>query len=128
MFMDDNKKFMESICLKHDNGADLQFRGRLFSESSWFDNENDILTKQKLYLTEENEQVYYIVRIQNSERTRSVYKLSIDNNQCTMANGISKMTLEIDMLMLAVRQLCGLNDETSKSLSMVEEVLKVANI
>ena len=56
------QKNMEEICLKHDNGSDLQFRGRLFSECSWYDEEHGMLTRQKLYVTDNNEQVYYIVR------------------------------------------------------------------
>ena len=54
------QKNMEEICLKHDNGSDLQFRGRLFSECSWYDEEHGMLTRQKLYVTDNNEQVYYI--------------------------------------------------------------------
>ena len=46
------QKNMEEICLKHDNGSDLQFRGRLFSECSWYDEEHGMLTRQKLYVTE----------------------------------------------------------------------------
>ena len=33
------EKTMEDIALKLDNGAILDFRGRLFSEASWYDEE-----------------------------------------------------------------------------------------
>lgn len=49
------QKNMEEICLKHDNGSDVQFRGRLFSECSWYDEEHGMLTRQKLYVTDKNE-------------------------------------------------------------------------
>ena len=35
---------MENIALTLDNGAVLDFRGRLFSEASWFDEDSGVLT------------------------------------------------------------------------------------
>ena len=37
------------------------------------------------------------------------------------------MVLQFDMLMLAVRGLCGLDDGATPSLEMVEDLLKAAN-
>ena len=56
----DVQKTMEDICLKQDNGCDFAFCGRLFSECSWYDESLGTLTRQKLYVTESNEQIYYI--------------------------------------------------------------------
>lgn len=47
----------------------------VFSECSWYDESQGTLTRQKLYVTENNEQVYYIVRSSGSERSRHAYKL-----------------------------------------------------
>ena len=96
------QKIMEDICLKHDNGNDLSFRGRLFSECSWYDEALGTLTRQKLYVTDTNDQVYYIVRSSGQERSRRAYRL-------------------------AVRGLCGLEAGATPTLSMVEEMLKAAN-
>ncbi len=52
---------MEDISLRNDAGHDIAFKGRLFSECSWYDDETGVLTRQKLYVTEDNEQIYYIV-------------------------------------------------------------------
>ena len=41
---------MENVALTLDNGAVLDFRGRLFSEASWFDEDSGVLTHQKLML------------------------------------------------------------------------------
>ncbi|MBQ4566823.1 MAG: hypothetical protein IJA79_01700 [Desulfovibrio sp.] len=118
---------MEDICLKHDNGSDLVFRGRLFSESSWYDEEHDMLTRQKLYLADNNDQVYYIVRSSGQERSRHAYRLTVQGDNCIIHNGQSSMTLQFDMLMLAVRGLCGLDADATPSLAMVERMLKAAN-
>ncbi len=118
---------METISLKHDNGADMQFHGRLFAESSWYDEETETLTRQKLYVTDNNEQVYYIVRGNGPERSRNAYKLAVQGDHCIIQNGATEMVLAFDMLMLAVRGLCGLDAEATPSLCMVEEMLKAAN-
>lgn len=118
---------MENISLKHDNGDDLRFQGRLFSECSHFDEENNSLTRQQLYVTDSGEQVYYIVRSNGRERSRSVYKLSVSDDNCVINNGKAEITLQFDMLMLAVRALCGLDADATPSLEMVEEMLKAAN-
>ncbi len=119
---------MEHICLKHDNGADLNFHGRLFAESSWFDEETSVLTRQKLYVTDHHEQVYYIVRGNGQDRTRHAYRLNVMGDRCIIHNGSTEIILQFDMLMLAVRQLCGLDANATPSLCMVEEMLKAANI
>lgn len=118
---------MEHVCLKHDNGADMMFRGRLFAESSWYDEENDILTRQKLYVTEQHEQVYYIVSGSGVERSRRLYRVCVMGDHCVIHNGACEMTLQFDMLMLVVRGLCGLEAGATPSLHMVEEMLKAAN-
>ncbi len=121
------QKNMEDICLKHDNGEDLRFRGRLFSECSWYDEEAGVLTRQQLYVTDQREQVYYIIRSQGQERSRHAYRLSVHGDHCVISNGQSEMTMQFDMLMLAVRGLCGLDANATPSLDMVEEMLKAAN-
>ncbi len=118
---------MENVCLKHDNGPDIVFSGRLFAESSWFDEESSTLTRQKLYVTDKQEQVYYIVRGNGPERSRHAYRLSVQGDHCLIHNGTFEVTLEFNMLMLAVRQLCGLNADATPTLCMVEEMLKAAN-
>ncbi len=127
MSVDGTGHTMENVCLKHDNGSDITFRGRLFAESSWFDEESSTLTRQKLYVTDNHEQVYYIVRGNGPERSRHAYKLAVKGDHCIIQNGATEMVLEFDMLMLAVRQLCGLDADATPSLCMVEEMLKAAN-
>ena len=63
---------MENIALTLDNGAVLDFRGRLFSEASWFDEDSGVLTHQKLYSTEGNEQVYSVVGTYFCEGSRRI--------------------------------------------------------
>ena len=120
-------KNMEEICLKHDNGDALRFEGCLFSESSDFDRDSGCLTRQQLYVTDNGEQVYYIVRSEGHQRTRRAYRLSVNGDTCVINNGRMEIAMQFDMLMLAVRGLCGLSSEDTPSLEMVEELLHAAN-
>lgn len=118
---------MEEIALQLDNGAVLEFSGRLFSESSWFDEETGALTRQKLFLTDKNEQVYSVVAGMGKSRSRRAYRIAIHGEACTIFNGRSEMTLPFDMLMLAVRNLCGLSEGATPTLGLLEETLRAAN-
>ena len=116
------QKAFETVSLKQDNGQELTFRGSLYSECSWFDEEHKQLTKQKLYLTDTNEQIYYIVRSSGEEKTHHAYRFSVNGDQCIINNGKTAVTLPFDMLMLVVRDLCGLAAEETPTLSEVEEL------
>ena len=121
-------KNMEEICLKQDSGEELRFTGRLFSESSWFDEDTGELTRQQLFTCENGEQIYYIIRSRGREaRSRRAYRMFIEGDRCIINNGMGEITLNFDMLMLAVRGLCGLSEDAVPSLSMVEEMLRAAN-
>ena len=120
-------KNMEDVCLKLDKGDLLQFHGRLFSESSDFDKESGSLTRQQLYVTDNGDQVYYIVRTEGKERTRHAYRISVHGDTCIINNGKMEITMRFDMLMLAVRSLCGLSAEAMPTQEMVEELLNAAN-
>lgn len=118
---------LEDISLRHDNGEDMRFRGRLFSECSWYDEEHGMLCRQKLYVTEDRDQIYYIMRTGAEERSRHAYRLRVQDDVCTIDNGKGEMRMPVSLLMLAVRALCGMDAQSADSLAMVEEMLKAAN-
>ena len=118
---------MEDLVLRKDAGEDIAFKGRLFSECSWYDEEQGVLTRQKLFITEDNEQVYYIVTGSGAERSRRAYRLRLEGDQCVICNGTSEMVVQLDLLMLAVRGLCGFDLAGEQLLASIEETLKAAN-
>lgn len=121
------KEDMEEICLKHDNGGDLRFQGRLFSEVPVFDKEKNCLTHHQLYLADNGDQVYYVVRKGPEGRERHAYRLAVKDDSCVINNGKMEVELNFDMLMLAVRGLCGLSEDAMPSQEAVEKMLKAAN-
>jgi hypothetical protein len=117
----------EEISLALDNGAMMTFRGRLFSNKSWFDDEHSVLTYLKLYVTDMNEEVFSIVAVPggSDRRSRRAYRLSFPQDDvCVIHDGRNEMTLPFDLLQLAVRSLTGLDNILTPE--MIEETLSAA--
>lgn len=125
--LDEDINRMEEVSLKLESGEQLNFKGRLFSESSWYDEDEASITTQKLYVTDTHEQVYSIVSGSEGKRERRAYRIATHGDSCTVNNGSVEMTMPFDMLMLAVRALCRLDDDATPSLETVEETLRAAN-
>lgn len=120
---------METLCLKGDHDAEISFRGRLFSECSYFDEETRAITRQRLYITDQGEQVYAITSGLGGRKENRVYKLKLEGDHCVIHNGRTEISLGTEMLLICVRGLCGLSDAGSASLlASLEETLKAANI
>ena len=124
---DDTLPSSATVSLHLDNGADMEFSGRPFAGGSWFDEETGELTRQKLYATESGEHVYAIVSGQGQQRSRRAYRVAMHGDSCTISDGRMEMTLDLEMLMLAVRALAGLDAGDAPTLDMVEETLRAAN-
>lgn len=118
---------LETVVLRLDNGAEITFSGRQFAGGSWYDEETGVLTRQNLYITEANEHVYSIVSGNGHERHRRAYRVALQGETCTINDGKTEMTLDLEMLMLAVRALTGLDKEDAPMLELVEETLRAAN-
>ena len=120
---------MEQIILSNDHGGELSFRGRIFSECSYYDEETSSITRQRLYVTDKGEQVYYIVAGTGSNKERRAYLLRIDGENCIINNGLFEITLRTDLLMASMRTLCGYNEGCSADLlKSLEETLEAANV
>lgn len=120
---------MEKIVLANDHGGELKFRGRIFSECSYYDEENNAITRQRLYVTDKGEQVYYITTDSDSNKERRAYLLRIEGEHCAINNGLLEITLRTDLLMASMRTLCGFNQGCSDDLlKSLEDTLKAANI
>jgi len=117
----------EHVTLQLDNGAQMTFSGRQFAGGSWYDEETGELTRQNLYVTEENEHIYSIVTGAGNARSRRAYRVSLQGEQCTINDGRNEMNVDLEMLMLAVRALTGLDKDAAPALEMVEETLRAAN-
>ena len=116
----------QRLVLHLDNGTELRFIGRLFAGGSWYDEESGVLTHQKLYATPSGEHIYSIVSGRGPVRSRRAYRVALHGDACTISDGSTRMTLDLETLMFAVRALAGL-DQDDATLDMVEETLRAAN-
>ena len=116
---------LEKMTLHLENDADFMFYGRLFSEAVWYDEYSGVLTHQKLYVTDQHEHVYVIQKGSGERTVCRAYRISVHGERCVMYNGRYTMEIPLDLLLLAVRTLCGMED--GMALEQVEEILRAAN-
>ena len=114
------------VTLHLDNGAEMQFSGRPFAGGTWYNEEAGLKTTQKMYLTDSGEQVFVILTEQDGKQSCRGYRVSLDGETCTINDGKTEMSLSLDMLMLAVRTLAGVECD-SESMDLIEETLRSAS-
>ncbi len=118
----------EEFVLHNDAGAEIRFRGKLFSESSYYDEEQGALTRLKLFLADDGRQIYSIVSGSESAKWRRVYTMEIEGDYCHINNGVQEITLHTDMLLTVVFGLCGVDASQSDAVrAFLEDSRKAAN-
>jgi hypothetical protein len=118
----------ERVTLKSENGTELTFTGRLFSESSYYDQDTAHLTRLRLFVTDSKELVYSIISGAGTEKTRRYYTVTVEDELCLMSDGVLSIRLPVDMLFSAVFGLCGIDPSRAEELRpLFEENLRAAN-
>lgn len=109
----------EHFSLSGYNDGKLDFTGRLFSEGSFFDAENGVLTRLRLFATHDNRLVYHVASSSGSmgeNKDRRVYILTVDGEICHIDNGRQSVCLPMEMLFAAVYGLCGMDSSQEEEL------------
>ncbi len=117
----------ETVSLALDNGTTMSFNGRPFAGGAWYDEETATMTRQQLYVTSANEHVYSIVTGAGRQRSRRAYRVALQGDTCHINDGQQEMTIELEMLMLAVRALTGLDQDAVPTLEVMEDTLRAAS-
>lgn len=104
----------EEISLSGYNDGELVFRGRQFSEGSFF--EEGVLTRLRLFIMDDNRLVYHVVSSNNGVKDKRVYILKVEGDICHMDNGRQSVTMSTDMLLSAVYGLCGMGSDQEEEL------------
>lgn len=99
---------MEEITLENDTGANITFTGRLYAEHSFFDEETQALTHQRLYLTNSGDQAYSVVTSDGKSKERRAYTIRREGHLCKINNGLFDVSVNANDLIAVVRGLCGL--------------------
>ena len=116
---------MERMTFQLDNGAQMEFLGRLFSEAVWCDEDSGMVSHQKLYVTDRHEQVYVIQRRLRDRQICRAYRVTVKGDRCVMFDGRSTMEMPLDLIMLGLKALCGAED--GMALEQAEETLRAAS-
>ena len=118
----------EEHILRNDAGAEVRFRGKLFSESSYYDEEQGAITRLKLFVAEDGRQIYSIVSGSSTAKWRRVYTMRIEGDFCRIDNGVQEITLHTDMLLTVVFGLCGIDAAQGEAVrSFIEDSRRIAN-
>ena len=101
---------MEHITLDNDTGSNISFVGRLVGEHSYFDEETQTLTQQKLYVTSETRQAYSVVTSDGKNKQKRAYLIKREGQLCKINNGLFDVTVNAVDLLAVVKGLCGGSD------------------
>jgi hypothetical protein len=117
----------EEYVLRNNAGDDVKFQGRLFSESSFYDEDQGTLTRLKLFVTDDGRQVYSIVSGSSTAKWRRVYTMRVEDELCHISNGLQEISLPMDLLLTVVFGLCGIDGSQSETLrSFIEDTRRAA--
>lgn len=118
----------EEHVVHNDAGAEIRFRGKLFSETSYYDEEQNAITRLKLFLADDGRQIYSIVSGSSAAKWRRAYIMRIEGDLCHINNGIQHLTLPTDMLLTVVFGLCGIDASQGEAVrTFLEDSRKMAN-
>jgi hypothetical protein len=95
----------ESISLENDKGGPVTFRGALYAQTSFYDEDTGILTQQRLYTTCDGDQAFSIVSSDGVTKSRRAYVVRREGEMCHIQSGDKTVTIPYDSLMLFTRVL-----------------------
>lgn len=102
---------MEQIVLENDTGANLSFTGKLYAEHSFYDEETQALTQQRLYVTNSGDQAYSVVTSDGKSKEKRAYIIKREGQLCKINNGLFDVTVSANDLLAVVRGLCGMTED-----------------
>ncbi len=101
---------MEQITLDNDAGNNISFTGRMVGEHSYYDEDTQVLTQQKLYVTTNAQQAYSVVTSDGKLKEKRAYLIKREGQLCKINNGLFDVTVNAVDLLSVVKGLCGMSD------------------
>lgn len=109
----------ETIVLEDDKAGPVEFRGHLYAQTSFYDEDTGVLTQQKLYATEGGHQAFSVVSSDGSSKNRRAYVVRREGELCHIECGERTVSIPYDSLMLFTQILWDI-DLDNRSSSMGE--------
>ena len=114
--------------LPNDEGTDISFCGKLYSETAFYDEDSGSITRVKMFLTDDSRHVYSFVSGSPAEKSRRAYTLRFEDELCFLGNGTQEMPLPVDMLLDTVFSLCHLDPAEGDAIrTLLEDSRKAVN-
>lgn len=101
---------VEQVTLDNDTGNNITFTGRKVGEHSFYDEETNMLTQQKLYVTSAGQQAYSVVTTDGKIKEKRAYLIKREGQLCKINNGLFDVTVNAVDLLSVVKGLCGMSD------------------
>lgn len=115
---------MEQITIENDTGANITFVGKLYAEHSFFDEETQALTQQRLFVTNSGEQAYSVITSDGKSKEKRAYLIKREGHLCKINNGLFDVTVNANDLLAVVRGLCGMSQDVDYEEFFKEEFFK----
>lgn len=90
----------ETITLEDDQAGPVTFRGHLYAQTSYYDEDTGVLTQQKLYATEDGRQAFSVVSSDGGQKSRRAYVVRREGELCHIQCGERTVSIPYDSLML----------------------------
>ncbi|MCK9240392.1 hypothetical protein [Desulfocurvus sp.] len=103
-----------TITLDNGQGGSITFKGALYAQTSFFEEDTGVLTKQELYSTEDGHQAFALVSSDGDLKRKSAYIVRRQGDLCVMDNGERTMTLPYDWLMMFTQALWDIDLEEQR--------------
>lgn len=113
---------MDSVTLVDDEGGEISFTGYLYDQTSFYDEKTGVLTKQRLYATDDGQQAFSIVASDGNVKKRRAYMVRRKGDLCTINNGSGEMSLPYDWLMLFTQILWDIDIDEQRAASGLDGV------
>ncbi len=118
---------MKNYTVTCENGSTVEFTGRMYSETSYHEEETNTLTRLRLFVTNDQCQVYSIVSTTGVRKQHRFYKIKPLGTLCEMSDGKQTLVVPTEMLFAAVFGLCGIDPATADQMRpSFEETLNAA--
>jgi hypothetical protein len=114
--------FTNHIRLENDEGSFLEFEGRSYAKTSFFDENTGVLTQQELFTAGPGKQAFSIVATDGDKKDRRAYMVTRDEDSCVIDNGEQELSLPFDSLMAFARTLIEIEDEKKQQSQSGQDV------
>ncbi|MDR2504256.1 MAG: hypothetical protein LBD82_07765 [Deltaproteobacteria bacterium] len=101
----------EHFSLPGYSGKNLEFRGRLFAESTSGDQEDGSPSRVRLFVTADKRLIYSLVSGVGKNKSRRLYILTKEDEVWRLDDGRQQISMPEEMFFILIKGICEITDE-----------------